>query len=272
MDIFSLCNEKSIRAIFAELSNFKQQSGFTVSYEKTTLYRIGSLRHSSAQLYNMDQVAWSNQDITVLGVTIAHEDVVQKNYSSFIGKVRGILQNWKNRELSLIGKIQVVNTMVASLFVYKMMVLPKIPTNVVKKVDNLIREYLWKGGKSKIAYNILQNTKEEGGLNLVKLENKDTALKATWPQILAGEQEYAKWVYTKLRSSVLQEDLWRCSIDPEQVEQLGIKSTFWKDVLVSWSKYNYYKNYRIENQHIWYNSRLKINEKCSYGVMVTGRA
>ena len=51
MDIFSLCNEKSIRSMHEELNNFKHQSGFTVSYDKTTIYRIGSLRHSDAEMY-----------------------------------------------------------------------------------------------------------------------------------------------------------------------------------------------------------------------------
>ena len=54
------------------------KSGFTVSYEKTTLYRIGSLRHSSATLYSMQEYAWSNQDISVLGVTMAHKDLLEK--------------------------------------------------------------------------------------------------------------------------------------------------------------------------------------------------
>ena len=34
-------------------------------------------------------------------------------------KVRSILNSWKNRGLSLLGKVQVVNSLVASLFVYK---------------------------------------------------------------------------------------------------------------------------------------------------------
>ena len=44
MDIFSVNKEKSLKAILEELDRFKLQSGFTVSYDKTTLYRIGSLR------------------------------------------------------------------------------------------------------------------------------------------------------------------------------------------------------------------------------------
>ena len=67
---------KSLAAIDRELQNFRLQSGFTVSYDKTTIYRIGSLRHSSAQMYSMEQYKWSNDDINVLGVTIAHNDIV----------------------------------------------------------------------------------------------------------------------------------------------------------------------------------------------------
>ena len=105
MDIFSMCNQKSLRAMHSELEAFRLQSGFTVSYDKTTIYRIGSLRHSNAQLYNMDEFVWSNEDINVLGVTIAHEDIIMKNYLPVIEKARKVLKSWYNRNLSLIGKV-----------------------------------------------------------------------------------------------------------------------------------------------------------------------
>ena len=203
MDVFSLCLEKSIKAIYNELECFRLQSGFTVSYEKTTLYRIGSLRHASAQMYNISEFAWSNKDINVLGITIAHEEIVQKNYVPIIEKAKNVLNSWQHRGLTLMGKVQVVNTLVASLFVYKMMVLPCIPQYVVKWMENVIRKFLWNGKKAKIAYRILQNPKKEGGLNLINLSNKDKALKATWPKILYQEQEYAQLVYGQMRMLVL---------------------------------------------------------------------
>ena len=114
MDIFSLCNQHALKEIFNELERFRKQSGFTVSYEKTTLYRIGSLRHSNAQI---------NGDINVLGTTITHEDLTQENYKGLVDKTRQILNAWHHRGLSLIGKVHVVNTLIASLFVHKMMVI-----------------------------------------------------------------------------------------------------------------------------------------------------
>ena len=261
MDIFSLCNEKSLKAIHEELEKFKWQSGFTVSYEKTTIYRIGSLRHSNAQLYDMNQFTWSNQDINVLGITIAHEEILDKNYQQMVKKTEGILNSWTNRGLSLIGKIQVVNTLVASLFVYKMMVLPTIPQQIIKKIDNVIRQYIWNGKKAKISYKTLQNPKDQGGLNLVDLKRKDRALKATWPKILAQEQEYSDLVYSQLRVNNLKENIWRCSLRAEDVSHIGISNQFWEDVLRSWCEFNSYHMRRTENQIIWYNSNIRVKGK-----------
>ena len=261
MDIFTLAKEDSLQSIFWELDSFQKQSGFTVSYDKTTLYRIGSLRHSDAKLFNMDQYAWSNKEITVLGITIAHEDILKKNYDPIMVKVDQILQTWCNRGLSLIGRVQVINSLIASQFVYKMMVLPKMPSVYIKKLESKFREYLWDGKKNKIALRTLQLPKKDGGLGLVDMKRKECALKATWPQILATEQEYAQIVYQSMRCSILKEDIWRCTILPEHIDLLRIKNIFWSDTWKCWSEYNFMYKRRIENQLIWYNSYIIIGNK-----------
>ena len=212
-------------------------------------------------MYNIDQVAWSNEDINVLGVIIAHEDLVEKNYQTITQKVKSTLNAWYNRGLTLIGKVQVINTLVASLFVYKMMVLPNIPHHTLKCVENVIRDFLWNGKKSKIAYRVLQNPKKQGGLNLVNLRNKEKALKATWPMILKDEQHYSELVYTSMGCKALSEDLWRCSISPQSVKKMSIKNVFWFNVLEAWSEFNFYSDNRIDNQLIWYNSKILFKGK-----------
>ena len=165
------------------------------------------------------------------------------------------------RGLSLIGKIQVVNSLIASLFVYKMMVLPNIPKRTIKNIDNVIRNYIWGGKKAKIAYSTLQNPKDQGGLNLVNLQKKEISLKATWPVILQQEQEYATTVYNTMRCITIKFDIWRCTLLPQDVKYLKISSDFWSDVLASWGEYNFFHNKRIENQFLWYNSHIRIKDK-----------
>ena len=98
-------------------------------------------------------------------------------------------------------------------------------------------------------------------MKLVNLKLKDIALKATWPQILASEQDYAKLVYSTINSQ-LGEDIWNVHLRPEDVKLLGIGNKFWEDVVSSWCTYNYWnRSTELDNMMIWYNSRLKINGK-----------
>ena len=129
---------------------------------------------------------------------------------------------------------------------------------MVSTMENIIRDYLWKGKKAKIALKILQNPKDQGGLNLINLRNRDMALKATYPQILHKEQDYANLVYSSMKLSRLKEKIWRCRLHPKDVDKLKITNQFWSDVLKCWCEYNYHTNMTEANQMIWLNSHIRV--------------
>ena len=142
-----------------------------------------------------------------------------------------------------------------------MMVLPFMPKILIKGFENVIRDFLWDGKKSKIAFSILQNPKDQGGLGLVNFKLKEIALKATWPQILQQEEEYATLVYRTLKCDTLAEDIWRCSLAPEDASAYKSQNKFWVNTLMSWGEYNFLHERRIENQLLWYNSSIRIKDK-----------
>ena len=80
-----------------------------------------------------------------------------KTMKTLLEKMNRTLNAWHNRGLSLIGKVNIVNTLVSSLFVYKIMVLPRIPQTMIKRMNGTINKFLWNDGKPKIALEILQN-------------------------------------------------------------------------------------------------------------------
>ena len=83
----------------------------------------------------------------------------------------------------------------------------------------------------------------------------------TWPQILHKEKQFESIVYGIMRCVGLETHIWRCSLKVEDVNMLGIKNLFWKEVLECWCHYNYYRNRKIVNQIIWYNSNIKVKGK-----------
>ena len=194
----------------------------------------------------------------MLGINIANqnEQTLYLNYHMYIDKTRCILSTWKKCNLSLIARVNVVNTLIASIVVYKMLVLPKIPDDIVKQIRKIVMDFIWSGKKSKIGLEILQLSKDSGGLGLVNLKHKDTALKTTWIPILANDTKYAALVY-KLIAPELQDYFWRCNL-AEWDAHLLTDSPFWRDVFKAWLSINYDKASGVTYQIIWWNSRIRI--------------
>ena len=146
-----------------------------------------------------------------------------------------------------------------SLFVYKMMVLESIPEKIVKTFESIISNFLWAGSNAKIALRILQGSKKQGGLKLANLRFKDMALKITWVQILEKETDYSKMIYPTLHP--MGKGIFRCHTRPADAIQIGITSKFWLDLVKAWCHYNFKYKTRIDNQILWLNSDIKINNR-----------
>ena len=213
MDIYQLFDQESLNAIVNILDTFHMHSGFTINYDKTQMYRIGSLKNIAAKLVTQKGIVWTNEPINVLGVYIAHdsETLIKLNYKPLVDRVSGILESWKRRNLSLIGKIQIVNTLIASLFVYKFTVLEEMPEEMIVKIESIIEKFLWNSHKPKISMKILQSSKSSGGLGLCNLRWKDKSLKIGWIKILHEHQTLAQLVYEQIQPQ-LKHMFWYCNM------------------------------------------------------------
>ena len=109
--------------------------------------------------------------------------VNEKNYQELLIKAKSVLTKWKNRSASLFAKIIIVNVLMASLFVYRMTVLPKIPNKYLRELKENIDKFLWNNSRPKIKQEILCLPKDKGGVKLINFEAKNKALKITWIQI-----------------------------------------------------------------------------------------
>ena len=94
-DIYLLNDEKSLKKVFDILEKFKKSVGFTVNYDKTKVYRIGSLKHSQVKIVTEREVQWTNEPINVLGVWISHnmKECISLNYKHLIAKAETILRS-----------------------------------------------------------------------------------------------------------------------------------------------------------------------------------
>ena len=89
---------------------------------------------------------------------------------------------------------------------------------IKNKIENLIREFLWDGKKSKINREIIHATKDNGGLGLVDLEARNAAIKISWLKILENDNKAACLAYQFLDPEI-GEDIWKCNINVRDVKK-----------------------------------------------------
>ena len=263
-DIFSLYKQDSYNSIFDNLERFRAISGFTLNYDKTAVFRIGSLKNSDAMLLSQTTVSWTNEPINVLGVWIANDTqtTLKLNYEAIENKVNAILQDWTHRNSTIIGKIQIVNSLVTSLFVYRMMVLPRMPELLLNSIKQKVIKFIWKGAKPKISYDTLIQEKKNGGLGLSDLKVKDKSLKIGWIQILENDAKLSNIVYNNIAPD-LKEKIWSCSMNVADVKYFFNDINFWKQVLEAWFEFKNISDGLTtpQQQILWLNSSIRINNR-----------
>ena len=264
MDIYLANDQKSLDAVLNTLKIFSRNSGFKVNYDKTTIYRIGSIKHSKAQLYTKENLKYGGNSFNILGVDVNTDPakLIPENYDYLINKAQAILKTWQSRNLSILGKVTVINSLVSSLFVYKMTVLPLLPNSYIKRIHKMLNEFMWNGRKAKISLEKLQYSKKQGGVNLVNFEWKDKALKISWVEILQNEPALAELAYKQL-NYMLKENIWKCNLKQKDIKDL-FSNSFWRDVLISWAEINEHEVVtpdQVMGQFYWLNSNIRIKGK-----------
>ena len=164
--LFVMYSEDSIHQVINTLARTEDTTGLKVSYEKTCMYRVGSLKNSNARLYTEKQLQWSDDDILMLGVSITngpHQSTAV--YDSILTKMSNVANTWCNRSLTITGKILLINTLMSSLFVYPMSVMPLITDTQAKAFYSIVHQFLWNNKKAKILMGVLTNSKKTGGMD-----------------------------------------------------------------------------------------------------------
>jgi len=118
------------------------------------------------------------QKMRILGIVFGQGEVETDNWGPKLAKLEKCLNVWRTRELSLIGKALIINTVGASRFWYAARVLP-VPKWVVLHYEKLVWAFIWKTKLQPIARRTMIGPVKEGGIGMVDLVTKSKALRAS---------------------------------------------------------------------------------------------
>lgn len=244
-------------------------TGLKVNYDKTNIYRVGSLANTNAKIYTAKEFNWTNEPISLLGVLIPTKPdnklSSEINYESIINRIDSITQSWSLRAPTLMGRVLIVNTLIASLFVYKWQVFPNMDTTLIQVVKSKISAFIWNNRRPKITPRLLTRDSKQGGLRLVDVELRQKALKIQWICKIENSIVWKSFFYGSLAVKI-NEIIWRCNLAPKHAHLVFNENAdlFWIDVFRAWSSYNFVLNSTLDEfgqQVIWYNSLVLIEDK-----------
>ena len=113
-DITCFCkNNESLLNVFTEFEEFSKRSSLCINKSKTEGMWIGKNRHLGEKERG---VTWPEKGIKDLGIYFSYdlEEVKIKNFDARLIEMKNTLAKWKNRGLTLIGKIQILKTFIMS--------------------------------------------------------------------------------------------------------------------------------------------------------------
>ena len=270
MDMYLPFQETVLNEVISVLSTMEANLGVQVSYDKTVLYRIGSIANTNAKFYTIKPIQWSNNFINTLGVDIHNKKSdLCANFDNVLNKMRAVSEVWYYRNMTIMGKILLVNTLLSSLFVYKLQVIPQISKQQMEEYDSIVQNFIWKGKSAKIPLSILQAPKKDGGMGLIDLKTKAKSLLINWiPRIYSSNILFDLARY-HIGPAVEQHLVFKTNLHHTDVSSINnrLKGSFWQTLLQEWCKYNSHYPQNADSvleEYLWYNSNIRINNKICY--------
>lgn len=144
--------EKSFTECIYLLDKFSLMSGLKINNDKTIAVWIGSRKNCDVQFLRDRNFCWDPGIFKVLGVKLSTniKNINEINYDGKLLKIQKILKTWKKRQLSPIGKVTVIKTLIIPIIIYLFSNLPDPPDSFLKDIDTEFYQFLWDNKPSKI--------------------------------------------------------------------------------------------------------------------------
>ena len=232
-DDTSLCldgSEESFRECIRVLKLFAEISGLKINNDKTNVVWIGSMKNSEVRYMRDENFCWNPGIFKVLGVLFSTDiqRMVDINFEGKLQVVHKLIHYWNKRQLTPLGKITVIKSLILSKFTYLFLNLPDPPIEFTKELQNILYRFLWNGKPAKIKRSVVCKSYIDGGLQMVDVQTFISSLKISWVQRYRrgdGLQKFLFELYPEF------ENLTKLGEDYVNICMKHCDNYFWLDVL-----------------------------------------
>ena len=201
----------------------------------------------------------------MLGLQISSDvniDSLQENYIGKIDKLQSRLNPWLQKGLTPYGKVYLVKSVALSQLTYAMSVLPQPKPDLIKRIEDIIFQFIWGKKRARVKKDILKREYKKGGLKVPDVQTVSKSLKIAWVKRYLDVANRAKWKKVVSPILTLGEgiSIFHCNAEEKQIQKY-VKNMFWREVAVAWQEINR-KDIQtpgdVLNEVIWLNRNINI--------------
>ena len=167
-------SESDVDIVLKHIETYERASGAKINMEKSEIMGMGR----NKDLNNKWGFKVVENKRKVLGVYVGSDEneCDDLTWKDVIGRMQKTLCMWRARGLLLRGRVAVTNALVLSQVNHALSTCA-LPTWAEQKIAKVVRDFIWRSKAASIAHRTLIRVKDQGGLGLMDVLAKRTALR-----------------------------------------------------------------------------------------------
>lgn len=259
---------RSLKNSLDLLDQFAKYSGLKPNITKTQCIWLGSKTGSTDKICPEYDLIWTEGTFNVLGIVFTTDliDMFELNFVEKFNEIKRLINTWSKRNLTVIGKITVIKTILLSKLVHLFAALPiGRNQNLISELELTLYKYIWCGKPDKVSRKLITQDFAKGGLKMINIHNFIKSLKVTW--IRRTIITDSSWSLL-FKSIVPNFDL-ALSVGSDFMRILAYETTnlFWKETLSAMGELfdrHLCGDNEITLAPLWYNPLITINNESVY--------
>ena len=247
-----LKTEESVNELVNLTKYFQSISGLKLNREKSEIMWLGTWQKNR---YSPVGLKLQPNCIKVLGIGLGHDKAETKaiNFAKKIEKLETRLNIWRQRDLTIIGRILVTKAHGISNLIYSMST-QYTTESMLQEAHKSINRFIWNNKPPKVKHTTLIAPENEGGLKAPDIFLFNKAIKLTWLSRLVVKQTWNPVIALQMQEF----GGWKLILHSNITIKSLTVPVFYKQILQF-----FHEIFEVpyKNQIVWNNKLIKIASK-----------
>ena len=253
----------SFDQIVQTIDIFGRKSGLLMNSSKTQAVWLGNRKGSDVRYAPNLKIEWNPLKFKILGVWLTPDlnDCETINYDEKFSEIKVLFRIWMKRQITPLGRIAVLKSLILSKLVHLWMLLPNPPDKYMQDFQKMIFKFIWNKKPDKIKRLTAIKSVRDGGIGAVDIEAFADSLKLSWiRKLVTGNHGWTHIIQAQFPTVKF---LNKCG------SKLPIGKTylnrFWLHTFQAYNKF--YKKIKLDNpeevvaEPIFFNENINVNDK-----------